>query len=314
MSYSVLLYYKFTPISGLETFRKLHQRTCEALGLKGRIFIASEGINGTVSGLKEATEKYKAFIESHLGPMEWKEDDCDFIPFAKLKTKVRKSLVNMGEADGVDVVKYQGKYLGPEEWKKALEGDEEYLLLDIRNKYEGDIGKFDGAIVPDLTNFHEFPKLAKELDAHKEKKILMYCTGGIRCVKFSAYLVKEGFKDVNQLHGGIVTYGKQVGSAHWKGSCFVFDDRLSVPIGGDVQPISQCKHCGKPESRPINCSDMDCNALFVCCDDCAHSTESTCCVEHKTAKNKRPFDPVNFRIPFRKKGIEMPELGLAPKK
>src|SRR5581483_459996 len=121
--------------------------------------------------------------------IEWKEDVCDAIPFAKLKTKVRQSLVSLGEAEGIDVRKHRGKYLSPQEWRRTIEQEKDFLLLDVRNKYEGEVGRFKNAVIPDFDNFHDFPGWIKDLASHKDKKILMYCTGGIRCEKFSALLV-----------------------------------------------------------------------------------------------------------------------------
>lgn len=308
MSYVVLLYYKFTPVADPLAFQTEHQLKCLDLQLKGRVLIANEGLNGTVAGTKEATESYKAYICSKPGfeDIEWKEDVCDFIPFEKMRTKNRKSLVSLGESDGVEIDKFKGKYLEPAQWRKVLETEKDYVLLDVRNKYEAEVGHFEGAIVPPYENFHEFPQWMEELRPYQDKKVLMYCTGGIRCEKFSALLVKNGFKDVNQLHGGILTYGKKEGDAHFKGSCFVFDDRLTVRLTDQSKPVADCFFCGKKEDRMLNCCNMDCNELFVCCDACAYEKKGACSDKCRTSPWLRTFDEKTFRIPFRKKGKVFP--------
>lgn len=316
MKYRVLLYYKFVPLRDLAELRDRHQAQCAKLGLKGRVYLAQEGINGTVAGSLEATEAYKHYLEHDegFGPIQWKEDDSDYIPFAKLKTKVRNSLVNLGEGDDPELTRFSGKRLSPQEWKKLLESDPNIVLLDVRNRYESEVGRFRGAICPDIENFYEFPKWVEELLAKKEvgapdKKVLMYCTGGIRCEKFSALLVKKGITEVYQLDGGILTYGKEVGGTHFEGTCFVFDDRLTVSVGESKSVISACRHCGEPESRYLNCSNMECNDLFICCDACAAERLGACCEGCRNAPGRRPFDPANFRVPYRKKGVVFPELG-----
>jgi UPF0176 protein len=312
MSFEVLLYYQFTPIADPNAFRDEHYQLCQKLGLRGRILVAAEGLNGTVAGPPEATAAYIRAVSSMAGfeSIEWKRDICETVPFDKLKVKVRKSLVSLGECE-VTVPKEKtpqntGKYLEPAEWKRVLESDEDFVLLDVRNNYEAEVGRFDGAQVPPYENFHDFPKWADELAEHKDKKILMYCTGGIRCEKFSTLLVEKGFSDVNQLHGGILTYGKQFGSEHFSGSCFVFDDRLTVKLAPDAKPIAQCRFCAANEDRMLNCANMECNELFVCCDVCARTHEGTCSAECRAAGWVRPFDEKTFRVPFRKKGQVFP--------
>lgn len=308
----VILFYKFTPIANPQEFRDtLHTLSIENQ-LKGRVLIASEGINGTVSGSKTSVEVYKDFLKQTLGAIDFKEDKITAHAFAKMKTKVRKSILNMGVADQVDVQKHTANHLSPKEWKEVLEKEKDFVLLDVRNNYESKVGRFKNAITPDLKNFHEFPSWVEDLNQFKEKKVLMYCTGGIRCEKFSAFLNQEGFKDVHQLSGGILNYFKSEGAAHFEGSCFVFDDRLGVNPEDPqkkIEPISTCHHCNKLEYRYINCSNMDCNELFVCCDECAKKTLGCCSQKCFDSKLRRPFDEANFRIPFRKKGIEMPQLG-----
>jgi len=313
MSFHVLLFYKFVKIPDPQSFRDSHHEFCLKHGLKGRVYIAHEGINGTVAGQTEDTNAYQEFLRSQPGwqNIQFKIDAANDIPFDKLKTKVRPYILNMGfkPEDDVDPTQITGKHLSPKEWKSVLESDQDYVLLDIRNNYESKIGHFEGAICPDLEGFTDFPNWVPELEQYKDKKILMYCTGGIRCEKFSAYLLEKGFKDVNQLDGGILNYSKQEGGSHFKGRCFVFDDRLVVDIKKNTETLSECFHCHTKEDRYVNCANMECNRLFIICDECAKTHDATCCEVCYNSDKKRPFDFNNFRIPFRKKGIVFPELG-----
>ncbi len=311
--FSLLLYYKFTHLEILETFKKAHQRFCVANGIKGRVILAAEGVNGTVSGANESIEAYKKFIEnmSAFHGIEWKQESVKQIVFAKMKTKVRSTILNMGIEKDFNVPQNTAKYLEPQEWKKVLDTEKDFLLFDIRNDYESKVGHFKGAILPQIQNFHEFPRLADEMESMKDKKILMYCTGGIRCEKFSSLLTERGFQNVYQLHGGIVRYGKETNGEHFEGSCFVFDDRMTVPISQNAKPISNCEYCDKPEDHVLNCANMKCNRMIICCDDCAHARSGACSEECLKTPGIRPFNPETFRIPFRKKGIVCPEYGIA---
>lgn len=313
MKNTILLYYKFHKISDPQCFRDQHQEFCLKQSLKGRVYIAHEGINGTVAGDVSATENYKKYLRSQPGfeDIEFKEEACDVIPFAKLKIKVRPHILNMGfkPDEDVDPSEKTGKHLFPHEWRKVLESDEEYILLDIRNNYESQIGHFQGAVCPDLNGFTEFPKWVAEIEKYKDQKVLMYCTGGIRCEKFSSLLLEKGFKDVNQLHGGILNYLKEEGGEHFDGRCFVFDDRLVTDMKPGKEPISTCSICHKKEDRYVNCANMECNKLFIICDECAEK-HSVCCSDIcEKAEWRRPFRKDSFRIPFRAKGLVFPELG-----
>lgn len=311
----VLLYYKFVHIEYPLSFQREHLRFCKSLNLKGRVYVAHEGLNGTVAGSRDAIEAYKAKLAAF--EIHWKEDIVDVVPFAKLKVKVRPYILNFGSANSLDVAKAEkGRHLEPKEWRELLDlkaqGKENFVLLDVRNKYESDVGHFEGALKPELESFSDFPKWVQDLKPYKDQKVLMYCTGGIRCEKFSAFLKAEGFQDVNQLFGGIINYVQSEGSDHWKGRCFVFDDRLSVKMDDpNATPLTNCQFCETPEDRHINCSNMECNKLFIICDACAAKHEGACSQECQQHPKKRPFDAKTFRVPFRKKGIVFPELGSA---
>jgi UPF0176 protein len=301
--YEVILYYKFNHIDDPEGFCAEHKAFCKDLGVKGRIYIGEEGINGTLGGTPEQVARYKEHLASIPGfaGIDFKTEISDYIPFAKLKCKTREELVAIHK-DGVDPAN-GGKYLEPHEWREVMESDEDYVVIDVRNDYESKIGHFEGAITPEVENFYDFPKWLDDVEEKidKDKKVLMYCTGGIRCEKFSVLMKEKGWHDVNQLHGGILRYSKEEGGEHFKGKCFVFDDRLVVPVNeDDMEPIARCEITGKPADTYINCANMECNELFVCSEEGAKMMEGCCSEECRKSEYKRPFDPENAFRPFRK--------------
>lgn len=301
--YPVLLYYNFSPIENPDDFLIRHKAFCRDHNLKGRIYISEEGINGTVSGEKKDTEAYKERVRSYPGfeNTEFKEDLCEVIPFARLIVKIRPEIVSLKSPIPLDPNKEGGRRLSPAEWRAVFESGEDFAVIDVRNNYESKVGHFKGAILPDLDNFYDFPQWLDEVDIPKNKKVLMYCTGGIRCEKFSVLMKKKGWEDVNQLHGGILNYAKEENGAHFLGKCFVFDDRLVVPVNpDDEEPISYCEITGKPADTYINCANMECNRLFICTEEGARLMEGCCSEECKSHPYKRPFDEENAFAPFRR--------------
>ncbi|MFC0188703.1 rhodanese-related sulfurtransferase [Fictibacillus aquaticus] len=289
MPYRVLLYYKYVPIEDAESFKDEHLKFCKELGLKGRIIVAGEGINGTVSGTFEQTEAYMDHMksDSRFADMVYKIDEVEEHAFKKMFVRHKKELVTWRLEDDVDPNVTTGKRLKPKEFYEALQ-QEDVIVIDGRNYYEYDIGHFRGAIRPEVTASRDFPKWVREnLADHKDKKILTYCTGGIRCEKFSGFLLKEGFTDVSQLEGGIVTYGKDedVQGRLWDGKCYVFDERISVPVNRTEEDviIAKCYYCGKTEDRYVNCANPECNRQHVCCEECEPKVKRSCtdeCREH----------------------------------
>ncbi|MBR9918271.1 rhodanese-related sulfurtransferase [bacterium] len=298
--YEVILYYYFNTIEHPEQFAKQHKQYCKDLGIKGRIYISSEGINGTAAGTPEQMAQYKADLRAIPGfeNTEFKTDESDYIPFSKLICKTREEIVSL-HVDGVDP-KDGGNHLSPAEWRRVME-EEDHVMIDVRNNYESKIGHFKGALKPDVENFFDFPQWLEEAEIPKDKKVLMYCTGGIRCEKFSVLMKEQGWDDVNQLHGGILRYAKEEEGKHFQGKCFVFDDRLVVPVNPkDLAPIAKCEITGKPADTYVNCANMECNKLFVCSEEGAHIMEGCCSEECKQSEYRRPFDPENAFKPFRK--------------
>jgi UPF0176 protein len=300
--YEVILYYKFHPIEDPEQFKKDHQAFCKDLGIKGRIYVGDEGLNGTVGGTPEQIQQYKEYVWSLEGfeDTAFKTDQAEFVPFGKLKCKTRDEIVALHVDEPIDFEK-GGRYLEPEEWRQVMEEDDNHVIIDVRNNYESKVGHFEGAIKPDLDNFYDFPEWLDEIEIPKNKKVLMYCTGGIRCEKFSVLMKEKGWEDVNQLHGGILRYGHEQGGKHFKGKCFVFDDRLVVPVNpDDDEPVAECEITGKPADNYMNCANMECNKLFVASIEGAKKYNGCCSEECMNSDYTRPFDPEHPFRPFRK--------------
>ncbi|MVO98423.1 rhodanese-related sulfurtransferase [Paenibacillus lutrae] len=280
--FRILLYYKFVPIPEPEQFAAQHRQYCKDLGLKGRILIAAEGINGTVSGTVEQTNQYMA--DMHANPlfadMVFKVDEADEHAFKKMFVRHKKELVTFRYEEELDPNVIGGKRLSPAEFHEQLQ-QEDVIVLDGRSNYEYDLGHFRNAIRPDIESFREFPDWIRENMAElKDKPILTYCTGGIRCEKLTGFLIKEGFQDVAQLEGGIVTYGQdpEVKGRLFDGKCYVFDERISVPINRTDEDIvvGKCHHCGKPADTFINCANDFCHLQHICCEEC-EEVHSSCC-------------------------------------
>lgn len=270
----VLLYYCYTPIAEAEAFTVEHKEFCESLGLRGRILIGDEGINGTVTGCESACRTYMDWFagDPRFCDTEFKIDPADEHLFPKLSVRYRQEIValGLGEED-LHPRELTGRHLSPVEWRETLKSGvpgEDYVLIDVRNDYESDLGHFRGALTPPLKNFRDFPGWVREnLADKKDKKILTYCTGGIRCEKFSGFLRQEGFEDVSQLHGGIIKYGKdeQTKGELFDGLCYVFDKRIGVEVNhtGEKCVVSRCAVTGEPSVRYVNCALFSCNGRMI---------------------------------------------------
>ncbi|MFN4173927.1 MAG: rhodanese-like domain-containing protein, partial [Parachlamydiaceae bacterium] len=215
--------------------------------------------------------------------------------------KYRKQLVAL---DRVVDIKNNGEHISPEDFRKTLEGKDPYVLIDVRNNYETKVGSFKGAEIPPCSTYREFNDYARQLEERIDKKntkVLMYCTGGIRCETFSSVLKEAGFEKVQQLEGGVINYGLKEGSKHWQGKLFVFDDRLTVPLSPEAtEVIGKCHFCGCPTESYYNCANMDCNELFLACPACLKEYTGTCQTSCKSAKRLRPYEQQNPHKPFRK--------------
>ena len=254
----VLALYKFVQLDDFRELQETLLATCRQAQLSGTILLASEGINGTVAGTRKGVDILLDYLKAdgRFHEMECKESYSDSIPFHRMKVKLKKEIVSMG-VDNIRPDKMTGTRVEPEQWN-GLISDPEVLLIDTRNQYEVDIGRFKRAISPETETFRSFPEYVKEkLDPAKQKKVAMYCTGGIRCEKASAYLLEQGFEEVYQLNGGILNYLEKVDSRDslWQGECFVFDGRVAVDH--DLQPgiYQQCYACRRPVSPEQMLSD-----------------------------------------------------------
>src|SRR3989338_2748440 len=221
----ILLFYKFIEIDSPEKLAKEQLELCKSTGLKGRILIAKEGINGSVSGTKEQIDKYIEAMRNdpRFSDMIFKEALSNEHAFKRISTHVKKEIVRFERP--VNLQK-KGKYLSPKEFLDLYKNNEDVVILDTRNDYEHTVGKFKKAITLNIETFKEFPDAIKDLEDKKSKKIVMYCTGGIRCEKASAFMVEQGFNNVYQLEGGILNFCKEFPDTLWEGKCFVFDKRL----------------------------------------------------------------------------------------
>jgi UPF0176 protein len=299
MDYKVLAYYCITKIEDPHLEVARHKEFFKDKDFRGRIYISEQGINGQASGFGPHADEYIAWMrqDPRFQKMPFKVHYSKDHAFPKTTVKYRKQLVAVDcDVDFSDV----GEHVSPNTWKDMLENkDQDTIVIDVRNDYEWVIGHFEGSELPKLDTFRKFPEYARNLKAEKDPaktKVMMYCTGGIRCEFFSALMKKEGFEKVYQLDGGVINYGLEMGDDKWKGKLFVFDDRLAVPMG-DQAPISHCKYCGVENDVYYNCANMDCNELFLCCIDCLRSHKGCCCATCETGRVRQFHEDSK---PFRK--------------
>jgi UPF0176 protein len=288
----IILYYAFAPISDPEAVKLWQKTLCESLGLKGRILISKHGINGTLGGDMSALKKYVRQTKEFPGfrKIDFKWSDGTGQDFPRLRVRVRDELVAFGVPDELVVdskgVVGGGKHLKPKEVDQLVaERGDEVVFFDGRNAWEAKIGKFKNAIVPDVDTTHDFIKDLEsgKYDDIKDKPVVTYCTGGIRCEVLSSIMIKRGFKEVYQIDGGIVRYGESQGDESlWEGSLYVFDDRMNINFTGRAKTIGECETCGGATSRFRNCSNLSCKDLVLLCDNCAAKPESLTCQPNHT--------------------------------
>ncbi|QDR77378.1 rhodanese-related sulfurtransferase [Corynebacterium sanguinis] len=281
MTSKILLYYKFQPIADPEAVRLWQRDLCAGLGLHGRIIISKDGINGTVGGDIDACKAYARKTKEYFRGIEFKWSEGGKEDFPKLSVKARDEIVAFGVPGELKVdsrgVVGGGKHLAPEEVNElvAQRGDE-VVFFDGRNAREAEIGRFKNAVVPDVETTHDF---INELDSGKydwmkDKPVVSYCTGGIRCEILSSLMVNRGFKEVYQIDGGIVRYGEKYGNTGlWEGSLYVFDKRMHTEFGAPDDPayvqLGHCGHCAEPTNQFYNCAaEPDCRSQYLSCEAC----------------------------------------------
>ncbi|MFT7435777.1 MAG: UPF0176 protein, partial [Psychromonas sp.] len=288
--FNVLLYYIYSPIENLVLYRDIHHQFCLDNNLLGRVIVAPEGLNGTVSGLKSDCRAYMTWIRSdeRFTKVQFKIETHEYHTFNKLYVRIKEEIVH--SELGVNPFIKTGIHLEPSEFKEMM-NDEDVVLVDMRSNYEHAVGKFKGAVTFDMGNLRELPDHIQEIEHLRDKKIITYCTGGIKCEKASAYLLDQGFENVYQLHGGIIKYGLESGGENFDGKCYVFDGRLTKDVN-TVNPevISECHVCQIKCDRMVNCANPACNKHVSICESCCDKLEGSCsqaCQEHP---KKRYYD------------------------
>jgi UPF0176 protein len=293
--YYILLYYCYAQIEDPEAYREEHHLFCIQNNIKGRIIISGEGLNGTVSGRKEDCEKYMTYVKDdpRFSTTEFKIDTHHSHAFAKINVRAKEEIVHSGLRH-LDPNIRTGKHLEPQEFRE-MKDREDVVILDVRSDYEHKLGHFKNALRLDIENFRDFPEKVKELEHLKGKKVLTYCTGGIKCEKASAFLLEQGFEDVYQLHGGIIKYGMEAGGEDFEGKCYVFDNRLAVDVN-KVNPtvVSECHICGTKSDRMVNCANPTCNIHVPICESCGWEYEGACSEECKESPEKRPYNGTGY--------------------
>ena len=307
MNIHIVLFYKFQKIEDPQYFAKKHLQFCKKLGVFGKVLVAHEGINGSISGTQEQIETYKKYVHSLKGfeDVWFKEEQGASHPFTKMFVRIKKEIIRI-DTD-VDMNK-KGEYISPQELKKLYDSKEDFIIVDARNYYESHVGKFKNALTPELKTFREFPqfvnKFKKEIQ-DTNKKIVTYCTGGIRCEKASAYLKQEGFTNVYQLEGGIINFCQQIpDNKEWEGKCFVFDKRLMSDIDQNKKPITTCESCHTICDLYKNCKNPSCDKLSIICVPCQDKLQGCC--SHKCCKEFNVYARERARL--KKEGKWLPTI------
>ena len=279
MRYTIILFYKYIHIDDPEAVAKREREICARLGLKGRCIIASEGINATYEGTKENIEKYVKELEkdTRFQGIHFKYSSGNGKAFPKLSIKVRKEIVSLhlGTCD-IDPNQITGIHLKPEELHEWIKNGREFYIVDMRNVYEHKVGHFAGSILPPIENFRDLPKVVEQIKHLKDKTVLTVCTGGVRCEKASGFLMTQGFSDVYQLDGGIVSYMEKYPNEDFQGKLYVFDSRVTMGFYTDDMNhkiVGKCDVCGEPSENFVNCANPVCHRHFINCENCLVKTD-----------------------------------------
>jgi UPF0176 protein len=283
LGYTIILFYKYINIDDPKEMREWQFDLATRLELKGRVIVAKEGINATLEGTTENIEKYLAefladprFSDTHIKKSRGTGD-----AFPKLSVKVRPEIVSLHLKEDFSPTEVTGAKLKPEELKKWFEEGREFQIVDMRNDYEYNVGRFKNSVMPKLQNFRDVPRVLDELEPFKEKTVVTVCTGGVRCEKASGFLKKNGFSDVYQLDGGIVTYMEKFPGEEFEGKLYVFDKRITMDFDTEGKHIvvGKCGKCETPSERYVNCKRPECNKHFLCCESCSESDGRSYCSE-----------------------------------
>lgn len=282
----ITTFYRFMPLTNVEQIQKDLEAKAESLGVRGLVILGNEGINSTVAApSEEALELFKQWIGSYfqVGDMIYKNSYAPKIPFRRFKVKVRNEIVTLGTPELLPNSP-KNHHLTPDEWNKVMKEESDFLLIDTRNWYEYKIGTFKGAVNPNIEQFNQFPEWLEQQNYPKDKKMLIFCTGGIRCEKGILELQRQGYDNVYQLEGGILKYIEDHPNDQYEGECFVFDHRVAVNQKLEPTEVYKlCPHCGQPSNVTISCKR--CDSTAVICDLCetkdiAKDTCSKNCAHH----------------------------------
>lgn len=275
--FTIILFYKYTKVEKPEALCAWHKDLLSKLGMKGRVLIANEGINGTLEGTDENVHVYIQALRSidpetgmgNWSDIEVKESAGTGNAFPKLKVKVRKEIVALGLRDeDFDPNVITGVRLKPTELKEWYEKGKDFVVVDMRNDFEFAVGRFKNSINPPMEYFRDLPKALPSLEHLKDKTVLTVCTGGVRCEKASGYLKKKGFKDVYQLHGGMHKYMEQYPGEDFLGTLYTFDNRIVMDFGGNREVIGKCQECKNSCETFTHCGRGECHKHLICCEDC----------------------------------------------
>ena len=242
--------YKFEPLENLDSLIPEFQNKCDELGLKGSVYLSPNGINFSIAGTEKNIDTYIEFMEedSRFRDIPLKKTFSETQPFRRMKVRLKKEIISLGR-DDINPRELTGDYISPRELFEMYETKEDVIVLDTRNEYETRVGLFENAVDLQLDTFRDFPSAIETLpEEYKDKQIVMYCTGGIRCEKASAVMMKAGFHDVKQLEGGVLDYFKETGGAYWNGDCFVFDERVALDKELKETEYIYCYICREPLS------------------------------------------------------------------
>lgn len=277
-----ILFYKYVKLSNLKQFRQEHLNLCRSLNLRGKVLLASEGINGCLLGQQKDIDKYVKLMrkDPRFVDVDFKESASNTIDFKRMLVKIKKEIIT----SDMDVdVENAAPYIEPHELKELLDKGEHVVLLDARNDYEYKVGKFKDAIDLNIQTFRQYADAVEGIGHLKDKQIVTYCTGGIRCEKASAFLVEKGFTNVKQLHGGLIRYGSECGDSHWEGKCLVFDRRGAIELDPAKQEdeYAQCQVCFIPCEDQYSC--LHCGMAFTACEECLIAYDKCC---SKFCRNK----------------------------
>ncbi len=282
MEYNIISFYRYVSLKDPQQIKQWLHELCQQHHILGRILVAEEGINGAVCGTIEEIKLFKQKLETKFPNLTYRELPANTNVYHKLVVRVRSEIVKFGVPVNPN---NKGTHLPPQQLKAWYDQKKQFTIIDARNDYEFDVGKFKNAVKMPIRTFREFPQAAQQLTHLKDQTVVLYCTGGIRCEKASAYLKEQGFQDVYQIEGGIINYVNQLPKTYWEGNLFVFDDRLTAETG---EAITHCKFCNTKSGQYFNCHNLDCDAFFVSCPECRNKMNTTCSEKCKASSRQRP--------------------------